>query len=162
MGKKSKKDTDPDVKVVCRNRRAKHHYHIEDTMEAGLVLLGTEVKSLRQGTADLADSYAGFQDGELYLIGTHIAVYDKASHFNHDPRRPRKLLLQKRVIHRLGVKIKERGFTLVPLEIYFRKGWAKVMLGLAKGKKQYDNRETLRRKQERRELRDVERDQRRR
>ncbi len=158
MGKKANKNSDPDVKVICRNRRAKHNYHIAETMEAGLVLLGTEVKSLRKGTADLVDSYAGFQDGELFLIGAHIAVYDKASHFNHDPRRPRKLLLQKRVIHRLGIKIRERGFTLVPIEIYFRRGWAKVLLGLAKGRKQHDNRETIRRKQERRELREVQRD----
>ena len=156
MGRKQKKKspTDPDVKIVCRNRRARRDYHIESTMEAGLVLIGTEVKSLRQGKADLADSYAAFKDGELFLTGAHITPYDKASHFNHDPLRPRKLLLHKHVIHRLGVKIRERGFTLVPLEIYFRRGIAKVLLGVAKGRKQYDNRQEIRREEERREMRD--------
>ncbi|MCP4606881.1 MAG: SsrA-binding protein SmpB [Proteobacteria bacterium] len=152
---KEKDKANSKQKVVCRNRRARHNYHIESTMEAGLVLVGTEVKSLRQGQADLVDSYAAFQDGELFLVGTHIAVYNKASHFNHEPRRLRKLLLKKRVINRLGIKIRERGYTLVPLEIYFKEGWAKVLLGLAKGRKQYDNRENIRRKQERRELREV-------
>ncbi len=158
MGKQDKES--PGKKTVCRNRRARHNYHVEDTMEAGLVLVGTEVKSLRQGRADLADSYAMFQEGELFLVGSHIAEYDKASHFNHNPRRPRKLLLHKRAIRRLGVKIRERGYTLVPLEIYFQEGWAKVLLGLAKGRKQYDNRETIRRKEERREMREAARDRR--
>ncbi|MCP4679725.1 MAG: SsrA-binding protein SmpB [Deltaproteobacteria bacterium] len=159
MGKKEKES--PSRKAVCRNRRARYNYHIEDTMEAGLVLVGTEVKSLRLGRADLADSYATFQEGELFLVGSHIAEYDKASHFNHDPRRSRKLLLHGRAIRRLGVKIRERGYTLVPLEIYFKEGWAKVLLGLAKGRKQYDNRETIRRKEERREMREAARDRRR-
>ncbi len=153
MGKEKTKP-DADKKIVCRNRRARRNYHIEDTMEAGLVLVGTEVKSLRQGRADLVDSYGAFQESELFLIGMHIAVYDKASHFNHEPRRPRKLLMHKRAIHRLGIKIRERGYTLVPLEVYFRGGWAKILLGLAKGRKQYDNRDAIRRKEERRELRD--------
>jgi SsrA-binding protein len=152
---------DPDVKVVCRNRRARRDYHIEATAEAGIVLLGTEVKSLRQGRADLVDSYGTFREGEIFLVGMHIAVYDKASHFNHDPRRTRKLLLGKREIRRIGVKIRERGYTLVPLEVYFRGGWAKVLVGLAKGRKQHDNRETIRRKEERRELREASREQRR-
>lgn len=154
MGKKSKIH-DPDIKTVCRNRRAKHTYQIEDTMEAGLVLVGTEAKSLRLGNADLADSYGTFRNGEFFLVGLHIAVYDKASHFNHDPRRERKLLLHKRVISRLGIKIKERGYTLVPLELYFRKGWAKVLLGVAKGRKLHDNRDLIRQKEERRELREA-------
>ena len=155
MGKKQKKKApkDPDVKVVCRNRRARRDYQIESTMEAGLVLIGSEVKSLRQGKADLADSYAVFKEGELFLTGAHIAPYDKASHFNHDPMRTRKLLLHKHAINRLGIKIRERGFTLIPLEIYFRRGIAKVMLGLAKGRKQYDNRQEIRRQEERREMR---------
>jgi SsrA-binding protein len=155
MGKKKKKKApkDPDVKIVCRNRRAQRDYRIESTMEAGLVLIGTEVKSLRQGKADLGDSYAAFKDGELFLTGSHIAAYDKASHFNHDPLRARKLLLHKHVIDRLGIKIRERGFTIIPLEIYFRRGIAKVLLGLAKGRKQYDNRQEIRREEERREMR---------
>lgn len=144
-----------DIKVVVRNRKARHEYHIEATHEAGLVLIGTEVKSLRLGRADLSDSYATVKEGEIFLVGAHIAVYDKASHFNHEPKRQRKLLLQKRVIQKLGVKVKERGYTLVPLEIYFKNGFAKVLIGLAKGRKQYDNREELRKKAERRDMRDA-------
>jgi SsrA-binding protein len=158
MGKKKDQARDPEVKVICRNKRARRNYDIDSTVEAGLVLLGTEVKSLRQGSADLVDSYGAFQEGEIFLIGAHIAAYDKASHFNHEPRRPRKLLLQRRVIDRLGVRMRERGYTLVPLELYFRRGIAKVLLGLAKGKKQYDNRETIRKKEERRELKRAEKD----
>jgi SsrA-binding protein len=139
--------------VVCSNRRARRDYQIEDTVEAGLVLEGTEVKSLRQGKADLKDSYATTREGEMFLVGAHIAAYDRATHFNHDPTRERKLLLKKRAIVKLGIKIRERGYTLVPLEIYFRNGWAKVLLGLAKGRRQYDHREAIRAKQERREMR---------
>lgn len=153
MKKGKQKDATKDLKIVCRNRRARRDYHIETTMEAGLVLTGTEVKSLRQGKADLADSYAAFQQGEIFLIGMHIAAYEKARHFNHEPRRPRKLLLQKSVIRRLGIKTKERGYTLVPLEVYFRKGWAKVLIGLARGRRQHDNRDAIRKKDERREMR---------
>lgn len=140
------------IKVVCRNKRARHDYHIEETVEAGLALVGTEVKSLRMGKVDLSDSYAAYREGELFLVGSHIAVYDKASHFNHEPKRERKLLMHKRAIERLGIKIKERGYTLVPLEIYFKEGWAKVLLGLAKGRKQYDRRDDIQKKEHRREL----------
>ena len=150
---KKQKILDPDVKMVCRNRRARHDYHIEDEIEAGLVLEGSEVKSLRAGRADLSDSYGAFKEGELFLVGAHIAPYDKAARFGHDPRRQRKLLIHKRVMRRLMVKVHERGYTLIPLELYFRKGWAKVLMGLAKGRKQYDNREAIRKKEERRELR---------
>jgi len=147
------KDEASDKTVVCRNRRARRDYRIEDTLEAGLVLEGTEVKSLRQGKADLKDSYAVTRDGEMFLVGSHIAAYDRATHFNHEPTRERKLLLHKRAIVKLGVKIRERGYTLVPLEIYFKDGWAKVLLGLAKGRRQYDHREAIRAKEDRRELR---------
>ncbi len=153
--KKKKPPVDPDVKMICRNRRARHDYHIESTMEAGLVLTGTEVKSLRQGKVSLSDSYATVIEGEIFLVGAHIAAYEMASHFNHDPKRQRKLLMHKREIGRLAIKIRERGFTLVPLEMYFRRGNAKVLLGLAKGRKQYDHRDTIRKKQERRELRET-------
>jgi SsrA-binding protein len=139
-----------EVKVVCRNRRAKRDYRIEQTLEAGLVLVGTEVKSLRQGQADLVDSYGAMRGDELFLVGAHIASYNKASHFNHDPRRERKLLLARRELMRLRTKIRERGYTLVPLELYFKRGWAKVLLGLAKGRKQYDRRETIRSRDEQR------------
>ncbi|MDD5307793.1 MAG: SsrA-binding protein SmpB [Deltaproteobacteria bacterium] len=143
---------DPGLKVVCRNRRARHDYQIEETMEAGMVLTGSEVKSLREGRADLVDSYATVRGGEIFLVGAHIAVYEKASRFGHAPTQERKLLLAKKAIERLSIKIRERGFTLVPLEIYFKNGWAKVLLGLAKGKKQYDHREAIRERDERREL----------
>ena len=141
--------------VVCRNKKAKHDYNIEATFEGGLVLVGTEVKSLRKGAADLKDCYAVVKNGEMFLTGCHIAAYEKASHFNHDPRRERKLLFKKKEIEKLGIKIKERGYTLVPLEIYFKNGYAKVLLGLGKGKKQYDNRQEILAKQERREMRDA-------
>ena len=117
--------------------------------------MGSEVKSLRQSKADLTDSYAAFKGNELFMIGFHIAAYDKAGHFNHDPRRERKLLMHKTDILKLSIKIKERGFALVPLEIYFKNGWAKVLLGLAKGKKQYDHRREIREKDERREMREA-------
>jgi len=137
---------------VCRNRRARRDYKIEQTFEAGLVLEGSEVKSLRQGNADLKDSYGAWRDGEIYLVGMHIAIYDKASRFNHDPRRDRKLLLHRRAIQKLGTRIRERGYTLVPLEVYFSRGWAKVLLGLAKGRRQHDRRDAIRERDERRDL----------
>jgi SsrA-binding protein len=142
-------------KVVCRNRRARHDYEIEDTFEAGLVLVGTEVKSLRAGKADLKDSYATWRDGELFLVSAHIGAYEQAGRFNHEPRRDRKLLMQKRVIERLGVRIRERGYTLIPLEIYFKRGHAKVLLGLAKGRKKYDHRQEILAESERREMREA-------
>jgi len=154
--KKKKATKNPDIKVVARNRRARHDYQIESTMEAGIVLVGTEVKSLRNGKCDIADSYASIKEGELVLIGMNIAVYDKASHFNHEPRQDRVLLMKKREIEKLTIKIRERGYTLVPLEVYFtKKGWAKVALGLAKGLKQHDNRESIKRKEDRRDMRDA-------
>lgn len=152
---KKQKATDPEVKIICRNRRARHDYDIQEEVEAGMVLEGSEVKSLRNGRADLVDGYAGIQEGELFLMSVHIAPYDKAARFGHEPKRIRKLLVQRKVIKRLEIKIKERGFTLIPLEMYFRRGWAKVLLGLAKGKKQYDNRDVIRREEDRREARQM-------
>ncbi len=140
-------------KIVCKNRKARHEYQIFDTIEAGLVLLGPEVKSLREGRANLSDSYAGFQAGEAWLYNVHISPYPHAVNFaNLDPTRPRKLLLNKKEIKRLIGKIQERGFTLIPLSIYFKNGKAKVELALAKGKKIYDKRETMRRRTVEREL----------
>ena len=152
---KKQKAVDPEVKIICRNRRARHDYEIHEEVEAGLVLEGSEVKSLRGGRADLVDGYAGVKDGELFLMSVHISPYEKATRFGHDPKRIRKLLVQRKVIKRLEIKIKERGFTLVPLEMYFRRGWAKVLLGLAKGKKQYDNRDQIRRDEDRRSVRQM-------
>ncbi len=133
-------------KLICQNKKAWHEYFIEDRFEAGMVLLGTEVKSLRDGKASLGDSYAKIKDGEIFLVDAHINPYSHANRFNHDPLRPRKLLLHKSEIRRLIGKTQEKGFTLIPLRLYFSDGRAKVELGLAKGKKLYDKRETLKRK----------------
>jgi len=142
----------PNIKVVCQNKKARYEYHILEVIEAGMVLLGTEVKSLRQGRAHLKDSYARVKDGELFLMQSHISPYSHAYHDNHDPDRVRKLLVHKREIKRLQGKTQEKGLTLVPLKIYFKNGKAKVELGLARGKRTYDKRETLKRKTEQREL----------
>ncbi len=149
-------------RVVARNRRARRDYEIIDTFEAGLMLRGSEVKSLRRGSVDLADAHAVYREGEVYLVGLHIAAYEMAGHFNHEPRRERKLLLHKRFIERLGVKIRERGLTAIPLEIYFKQGWAKVELALAKGKRRSDRRDVLLAKQQRREIREATAERRRR
>ena len=137
---------------VCINRQARHNYFIEETYEAGLMLLGSEVKSLRDGKANLTDSYARIQKGEAFLVNAHVGHYPGANQFNHEPTRTRKLLLHAREIERLTGKTKERGLTLVPLRLYFKNGKAKVELGLARGKKLYDKRETLRRKVVEREV----------
>lgn len=139
-------------KTVCVNRKARHDYFIEERYEAGLVLLGSEVKSLRDGRANLKDSYARIVRGEAFLVNTHISPYPAANRFNHDPTRTRKLLLHKKEIRRLTGKVKERGLTLIPLRLYFKNGRAKVELGLARGKKLYDKRESLRRKAAQREV----------
>jgi len=133
-------------KLICQNRKAWHEYFIEDRFEAGIVLLGTEVKSLRDGKASLGDSYAKIKAGEIFLVDAHINAYSHANRFNHDPLRPRKLLLHKNEIRRLIGKVQEKGLTLIPLRLYFLDGKAKVELGLAKGKKLFDKRETLKRK----------------
>jgi len=141
-----------DEKLVCVNRQARHNYFIDETYEAGLVLLGSEVKSLRDGKANLVDSYAQIRHGEAFLINAHISPYAGANQFNHEPTRTRKLLLHAREIERLTGKTKERGLTLIPLKLYFKDGRAKVELGLARGKKLYDKRDTLRRKVAEREV----------
>jgi SsrA-binding protein len=140
------KTGNPDIKIICQNKKARHDYEIVDTFEAGIVLRGTEVKSLRMGKANLKDSYARVKDGEVYLIGTHISPYPFANYNNHSPLRDRKLLLKKQEIRKLLGKINEKGLTLVPLRLYFRRGKVKVELALAKGKRLFDKRETLRRK----------------
>jgi len=139
-------------KLICQNKKAWHDYFIEDRYEAGISLLGSEVKSLRLGKVSLGESYAKIKDGEIYLVDAHISPYPYANRFNHDPLRPRKLLLHKREIQRLTGKVQEKGFTLIPLRLYFSDGKVKVELGLAKGKKQYDKRETLKRKTIEREI----------
>jgi SsrA-binding protein len=140
------------IKLVCRNRKAYFEYHIDDLYEAGLVLKGTEVKSLRLGKANIEDSFARFRDGEVFLLNAHISPYPHAAGQNHDPTRPRKLLLHRREMKRLLGKLTERGYTLIPLKLYFKNEHAKIELGLAKGKKKFDKRETIRRREEQREL----------
>jgi SsrA-binding protein len=146
------REKSPGEKNICVNRQARFNYFIDETYEAGLVLVGSEVKSLRDGKANLKDSYARIQKGEAFLINAHVSAYPGANQFNHDPTRARKLLLHQREIERLTGKTKERGFTLIPLRLYFKNGKAKVELGLARGKKLYDKRETLRRKVAEREV----------
>lgn len=141
----------PGEKTVVSNRKARHDYHLMERFEAGLVLLGTEVKSLRQGKASLQDSFAAIEGGEAWLHNMHISPYEQAAHWNHDPRRNRKLLLHASEIRRLIGKVQERGFTLIPLRVYFTRGRAKVELALAKGKKVYDKRADIRDRDLRRE-----------
>lgn len=133
-------------KLICQNKKARFHYTIEDSLEAGICLLGPEVKSLREGKANLGDSYATIKNGEVFLVDAHISPYSHGNRFNPDPLRTRKLLLHKREIKRLIGKVQEKGFTLIPLRLYFSNGKAKVELGLAKGKKLFDKREALKRK----------------
>lgn len=152
MGSKAKKGDVDGRKLVCRNRRAWHEYEILETVEAGMVLVGTEVKSLREGRVNLKDSYAKVEGDEVFLVDAHISPYSHGNIMNHDPLRPRKLLLHKKEIRRLGGKVSERGLTLIPLEIYFKEGRAKVELGLARGKRLYDKRAAIKKRDERREL----------
>ncbi len=139
-------------KIVTQNRKARFEYHIDDTYEAGMVLLGTEVKALRTGTANLRDSYARITNGEVYLHQMHIGPYAFSYYENHEPLRKRKLLLHKREIKKLTGKVNEKGFSLIPLTVYFKDGKAKVNLALARGKRKYDKRQTIRKRDEQRDL----------
>jgi SsrA-binding protein len=138
-------------KVVAHNRKARHDYHVEDTYEAGLVLTGTEVKSLRAGRASLVDGFAEVDGGEVWLQGVHIPEYTEGTWTNHEPRRPRKLLLHRLEIERLAARVAERGLTIVPLSLYFKDGRAKVEIALARGKRSYDKRQALVEKEAKRE-----------
>ena len=140
------------TKTITSNRQARHDYHIYDTIEAGLVLVGTEVKALREGKANLRDAHAQLEDGEMVLYDLDISPYSHGNRTNHEPRRPRKLLLHRREITRLGRRVEEKGFTLIPLKLYFKKGKVKVELALAKGKKHYDKRETIKKRDRERDL----------
>jgi SsrA-binding protein len=139
------------IKRIAENRKARHDYFIEEELEAGLVLLGSEVKSLRQGRANLKDAYARVKGGEIYVYQMHISPYTFTHYDNHDPLRPRKLLLHKEQIKKLYGKINEKGLTLVPLRLYFKGGRVKLSIAVAKGKRLYDKRETIRRRDEKRE-----------
>jgi len=144
----------PGEKVICTNRKARHDYAILESYEAGIALVGTEVKSLRAGRANLRDAYCRVEGGEMFLVGADIPIYEQGSVWNHEPRRRRKLLMHKREIVKLGSKVAERGLTLVPLRMYFKGGRAKVEVALAKGKREHDRRQIIR-------DRDMERDTRR-
>jgi SsrA-binding protein len=143
---------EPGIKVVTANKKARADYFIEDTFEAGMSLMGTEVKSLREGRANLKDSYAREKDGRIVLVGAHISPYPFGNRVNHEPERERQLLLHKQEIKRLIGKTRERGFTLVPLAIYFKNGKAKLEIGLGKGKAQYDKREAIKKREQDREM----------
>jgi SsrA-binding protein len=140
------------IKLVAENRKARHDYIIEDTFEAGIVLVGTEVKSLRLGKANLKDAYARIKNGEVFVYQMHIGAYPFAYYDNHEPLRPRKLLLHHYEIKKLYGKVNEKGYSLVPLKLYFKAGKAKLILALARGKRSHDKRETIRRRDQKREL----------
>ena len=140
------------MKIVATNKKAYHDYFVEDTLEAGIVLVGSEVKSVRLGAVNLRDSFAIIKGGEVFLLGMHIAPYEKGSYFNEDPRRRRKLLLNRAEIRKLQAKTERKGYTLVPLKVYFKDSLVKVELGLCRGKETHDKREAVKRKDAEREM----------
>ncbi len=142
-------------KLIAQNRKARHDYTIVDTMEAGIVLQGTEIKSIRNSRINLKDGFVRIRNGEAFLYNVHISPYEQGNIFNHDPLRTRKLLLHKKQIAKLVSETKNTGMTIVPLKVYIKDGYAKVLIGLAKGKKDYDKRETLKRKDQERQLQRV-------
>ena len=140
------------MQISIINRKARFDYEIIETVEAGIELVGTEVKSIRAGKANLRDSFARIRKGELYLFGADISPYENAGYATHDPKRPRRLLMHAREIARLTGKVSEKGLTLVPLKMYFKRGWAKLQIGLARGKQQYDKRESIKKRETAREI----------
>ncbi len=156
MGQKGKKkkasSADPNEQVVTQNRKARHDYAVLDTLECGIMLVGSEVKSLRVGKASLNEAYARVRDGEVWLVGCDIQEYVEANQFNHEPKRPRKLLLHKQEIAKFAMPALQGGLTLVPLKLYFKRGKAKVLIGLCRGKQKQDKRESLRKNEARREI----------
>lgn len=139
-------------KVIANNKKAYHDYFIEETYEAGMVLQGTEIKAIRAGRINLKDSYARIQNGEIFLHSMHVSPYEQGNRYNHDPLRVRKLLLKNKEIAKLFGETKQAGFALVPLKVYLKNGFAKVLIGLAKGKKNYDKREDLKQKEAKRDI----------
>lgn len=139
-------------KPLAQNRKANHDYTIEDTVEAGIVLQGTEIKSIRRGSANLKDSYARVFNGEMYVYNMHIAPYEEGNRFNHDPLRNRKLLLKRKEIDKLFGITREKGYALIPLKLYIKNGYCKVLLGVAKGKRDYDKRHALKAKEAKRDV----------
>jgi SsrA-binding protein len=140
------------IKTIATNRKARHEYHFDDTYEAGLVLMGSEIKSIRAGRVSLQEGYVLFEDGEAWLVNVHIAQYDPASQQNHDPRRRRKLLLHRRQIDRLQSQSREKGYTVIPTRLYLKDGRAKVEIGLARGKKLYDKRQAIAKRDSKRQM----------
>ena len=140
------------VKVVATNRKARHEYHFDDTYEAGLVLMGTEIKSIRAGQVSIQEGFVLFEGGEAWLVNVHIAQYDPASQQNHDPRRRRKLLLHRRQIDRLESRAREKGYTVIPTKLYLKDGRAKVEIALARGKKLYDKRQAIAKRDSKRQM----------
>jgi len=145
-----------EVQIITSNKKAYHDYHILEKIEAGIVLTGTEAKSLREGRANLKDSYARIMDGEMWLIGMHISPYKNEGYVTHEPERARKLLLHRDEIRRIYRKVMEKGVTLIPLRAYFKRGWAKIEIGIATGKKQYDKRQAIARREQHREMKRME------
>lgn len=141
-----------DIKIVARNRKARHEYFIEDTYEAGIVLRGTEIKSVRAGQVSLQEAYVAIERGEAWLLGAHIAPYDPASDMNHDPVRPRKLLLTRKQLDTLSQLVQQRGYTIVPLMMYLTHGLAKLEIATARGKRKYDKRRKIKEREARREI----------
>lgn len=156
MPKNKKKKKSPSVSAgerpIAENRKARHKYEVLDTMECGIALVGSEVKSLRMGHLSLGESYGRVKQGEVWLVGADISEYIQASHMNHDPKRPRKLLLHRREIANFAGKAKEKGLTLVPLKMYFKRGKAKLLLGLCRGRQLHDKREALKKADTKREI----------
>lgn len=147
------KKSSPKDKPLAQNKKASHDYHILDTIEAGIVLTGTEIKSIRATRINLKDGFAQIKNGEAWLMNVHISLYDQGNQFNHDPLRNRKLLLHKKQINQLAGEISKKGVTLVPLKVYIKNGFAKVLLGLAQGKHDYDKRESIKKRDQEREIR---------
>ncbi|MGG0720020.1 SsrA-binding protein SmpB [Robertmurraya massiliosenegalensis] len=139
-------------KVIAQNKKAYHDYFIEETFEAGIVLQGTEIKAIRGGRVNLKDSYAQIMNGEMFLVGMHISPYEQGNRYNHDPLRTRKLLLHKKEISKLIGETKQDGYSIVPVKLYLKNGYAKVLIGLAKGKKKFDKREDLKKKEAKRDI----------
>ena len=152
MSKSEKSKDEPRETVVARNRRARHQYEIMDTIETGIVLVGSEVKSLRAGHASIEEAYARIDDGEVWLIDCDIPELPQASRFNHKPKRPRKLLLHRREVAKFAGEAKQRGCTLIPLKLYFRRGFARIELAIARGRKLHDKREALKRADAQKEM----------
>lgn len=155
---KAKRQSDPErnnERVVTQNRRARYQYDVLDTLECGIALLGSEVKSLRNGKVSIEEAFARLKDGEVWLYNCDIPEYPQANRFNHEPKRPRKLLLHRREIQRFAAQATQKGLTLIPLKIYFTRGRAKVLLGLCRGRKEHDKREIIKKEESKREIRQM-------